>query len=632
MNRLKWGIAIGVLLILGSVLGISISSSVRADGGDADLNHHCVEPTTGETRTAFPGPRDANFDCAAVGWTNVHSGDIAGVTAGTGLLGGGTIGAVTLDADTTFLQQRVSGTCAAESSIQGINSDGTVICETDDVGLGGLGTVNHIAKFTGATTIGDSGIFETPGGRVGIGTFIPSSQFDVEAATTNTDVEVTNTSGTAGRSRILMNISDREWRLINDGNLDIFKIKDQTAGVTRLAIDYDGQIGIGTSDPKAPLHIKGEALFLDTLRVEDEFFAALRLKFGTGGTGQIEWYERAIPRAGIAWDEGNNNGMLFYTDGVNRTDKIRMAIKKNGDIGIGTLDPSSLLDLEAATINTDVEVTNTSGTAGRSRILMNISDREWRIVNDGDLDLFKIRDQTAGITRVAIDYDGQVGIGTLDPTAVLHVVSSGVTPSFLAANGTSDYAVPVGQNMQFGHWDGATSTFTERMKINGVGTVQVSVLEITSDRDAKMEFATVDGRDILERLSEIPIETWNLKRDDASIRHMGPMAQDFKAAFRLGSDDKHISTTDLDGVALAAIQGLHEMVLEKDAKIAALQGRIGEMEARMETLEQVGGAQTRTVPFGPPIAYMALGGLFMPVLLGLGYWRIKRARGVEAAQ
>ncbi len=59
-------------------------------------------------------------------------GDITGVTAGTGLNGGGNSGDVTINADTSYLQRRVSGTCPAGQSIRVINNDGTVVCEVDD--------------------------------------------------------------------------------------------------------------------------------------------------------------------------------------------------------------------------------------------------------------------------------------------------------------------------------------------------------------------------------------------------------------------------------------------------------------------------------------------------------------------
>jgi len=41
------------------------------------------------------------------------------------------------------------------------------------------------------------------------------------------------------------------------------------------------------------------------------------------------------------------------------------------------------------------------------------------------------------------------------------------------------------------------------------------------------------------------------------VRHVGPMAQDFYVAFGVGADDKHITSIDEDGVALAAIKALH---------------------------------------------------------------------------
>jgi len=61
---------------------------------------------------------------------------------------------------------------------------------------------------------------------------------------------------------------------------------------------------------------------------------------------------------------------------------------------------------------------------------------------------------------------------------------------------------------------------------------------------------------------------------DSTTKHLGPVAQDFHAAFGLGTDDKHIATVDADGVALAAIQGLNQKVMEelkrRDAENAVL--------------------------------------------------------------
>jgi len=107
-----------------------------------------------------------------------------------------------------------------------------------------------------------------------------------------------------------------------------------------------------------------------------------------------------------------------------------------------------------------------------------------------------------------------------------------------------------------------------------------------SDRNAKQNFAPVDGAGLLARLANIPVLTWNYKAQDASIRHLGPMAQDFHAAFQVGEDDKHIATVDADGVALAAIQALYQRSVEKDRKIQQLTQEVDELRARLTRLEQ----------------------------------------------
>jgi len=94
-----------------------------------------------------------------------------------------------------------------------------------------------------------------------------------------------------------------------------------------------------------------------------------------------------------------------------------------------------------------------------------------------------------------------------------------------------------------------------------------------SDRNAKANFSPVDGQALLARLAALPVSTWNYKTQPDSIRHMGPTAQDFRAAFGLGGDEKHISTVDAQGVALAAIQALYEEVTELRARLAHLEQR-----------------------------------------------------------
>ena len=98
-----------------------------------------------------------------------------------------------------------------------------------------------------------------------------------------------------------------------------------------------------------------------------------------------------------------------------------------------------------------------------------------------------------------------------------------------------------------------------------------------SDRNVKENFAPVQPREMLEKVIALPLSSWNYKADTAT-RHVGPMAQDFYAAFNVGPDDKHIATVDADGVALAAIQGLNQKVEEKEARITALEKELAEIK------------------------------------------------------
>jgi hypothetical protein len=113
-----------------------------------------------------------------------------------------------------------------------------------------------------------------------------------------------------------------------------------------------------------------------------------------------------------------------------------------------------------------------------------------------------------------------------------------------------------------------------------------------SDRNRKENLAPADARAIVARLATLSIQTWNYTSQDPSVRHIGPMAQDW-ATFGYGDNNtREISAVDANGIALAAIQGVYQIVQEKEAQIAAQQTRLSALEQRLNALE----AQLRRAP------------------------------------
>lgn len=135
-----------------------------------------------------------------------------------------------------------------------------------------------------------------------------------------------------------------------------------------------------------------------------------------------------------------------------------------------------------------------------------------------------------------------------------------------------------------------------------------------STREAKANLAPVDGARIVEVLGSLPIFTWSYRSQSDSIRHIGPMAQDFHAAFGVGEDDQHISAVDADGVALAALQGMYQLLQERDAQVTKQQERIKALEARVVSLEAALGADerpTRSLFRDPAAGWLAVGNVFL---------------------
>ena len=149
----------------------------------------------------------------------------------------------------------------------------------------------------------------------------------------------------------------------------------------------------------------------------------------------------------------------------------------------------------------------------------------------------------------------------------------------------------------------ARATGGFRFRTNLAGTTGCNlpagsgVFNCTSSRATKENFLFVNGGDVLSRLRDIDVSTWNYTSEGRTVRHMGPMAEDFYKAFQLGTGNTSIGVQDLTGVSLAAIKELHhrtDQLQKKTVEVEQLREQVNqlrvensEMERRLATLEQL---------------------------------------------
>lgn len=106
-----------------------------------------------------------------------------------------------------------------------------------------------------------------------------------------------------------------------------------------------------------------------------------------------------------------------------------------------------------------------------------------------------------------------------------------------------------------------------------------------SDVNVKTGFTAIDGRQLLARLARVPVDQWRYRGAAAGIRHLGPTAQDFHAAFGVGSSDRRIGMVDADGVALAAAQELDRWTRALIAEREALEQEYRDLLERIARIE-----------------------------------------------
>jgi trimeric autotransporter adhesin len=136
---------------------------------------------------------------------------------------------------------------------------------------------------------------------------------------------------------------------------------------------------------------------------------------------------------------------------------------------------------------------------------------------------------------------------------------------------------------------GGVRMFTNQAMTSGVTLAAGgSAWNVVSDRLRKENFAVVDGEDVLRRLRSVPVTSWNYLAEGAGVRHIGPIAQDWHAAFALSADSLTINQGDFDGVNLAAIQALDgrtRNVPEMERELARLREEVAAGAGRLREVE-----------------------------------------------
>ena len=125
----------------------------------------------------------------------------------------------------------------------------------------------------------------------------------------------------------------------------------------------------------------------------------------------------------------------------------------------------------------------------------------------------------------------------------------------------------------------STGTFSTCRLNPGSGSFACS-----SDSTAKADFEDVQPEDVLQGVATIPITRWRYRGEPDTVRHMGPTAQDFRAAFDLGSGDRHIGLLDAAGVSLAAAKALAARTTALAESATAIRGDVRSLRDDVDRL------------------------------------------------
>ncbi len=197
---------------------------------------------------------------------------------------------------------------------------------------------------------------------------------------------------------------------------------------------------------------------------------------------------------------------------------------------------------------------------------------------------------TAGAKLALSEGDVHVDLGTRKGgmvTGAINITNGSALKVQLDSDGTGFFASKVGIGVL---------TPTEAISVAGGAYCDGTNWVNASDRNSKENFTAVDGNELLDQIAQLSITRWNYKGNNQA-EHIGPTAQDFKAAFGVGVDDRSISTIDPSGIALAAIKALNNKMQELNAKTTQLEDQareITQLRAELDVIKAMLQKQTAT--------------------------------------
>jgi hypothetical protein len=167
--------------------------------------------------------------------------------------------------------------------------------------------------------------------------------------------------------------------------------------------------------------------------------------------------------------------------------------------------------------------------------------------------------------------------------------NNGFSGTFIWSDGSATATADTFRNTANNEF-AARATGGFRFRTNLAGTTGCNlpagsgVFNCTSSRFTKENFFDVKGSDILSKLRAVPVTSWNYIDEGKTVRHIGPMAEDFFAQFGLGTGNTSIGVQDLAGVSIAAVKELDTQLQQKNEEVKQLQDEVKQLRATQDEL------------------------------------------------